>query len=99
MISLISDEHLEILRDTETAAQKIAKAHMQFIEARLMDALIARFGELPSREEIAAHCLRVIDNENVSHYLWFDGEKPKHGEKVDLSNPLVSIAPPKIITP
>lgn len=29
MISLISDEHLEILRDTETAAQKIAKAQMQ----------------------------------------------------------------------
>jgi len=93
MISLINPED-QFQLDTA----QVQKAHMQFTEARLMDALIARFGELPSREDIAAHCMRVIDHENVSHYVWFDA-KPGIGEKVDVSNPLCSIAPPKIFTP
>ena len=93
MISFINPEdqfHTEV--DMLAAIQK---AHMQFTEARLMDALIARFGELPPPEEIAAHCMKVIDHKKVSHYLWLD-KKPKVGEKVDLSNPLCVIAPPKI---
>lgn len=76
----------------------IHQTHLQFTEARLTEALIARFGELPPQEEIIAHCMCVIDTENVSHYVWLD-TKPKVGEKVDMSNPLVSIAPPKIYTP
>lgn len=94
MISLINpEEQFELT----TISHELQKAHAQFTEARLMEALIARFGELPPEEEIIAHCMCVIDADNVSHYCWFD-VKPKVGEKVDLSNPLCSIAPPKIYT-
>lgn len=96
MISFIHDS--EQFFDTAPAASTIHKAYMQLTETRLMDALIARFGELPSPEDIVAHCMRVIDPENVSHYVWLD-VKPKVGEHVDMSNVLVSIAPPKIFTP
>lgn len=95
MISLINPED-QFHAPDPTAA--ILKAHIQFTEARLMDALIARFGELPPPEEIRKHCMKVIDSENVAHYCWFD-VKPKQGETVDLSNVLCSIAPPKIFTP
>ena len=88
----------ENLMSIEDTASAITKAHMQFTEARLMEALIARFGELPSHEDIAAHCMKVTDHENVTHFLWFDDEKPKHGEKIDLSVALCRIAPPKIYT-
>ena len=97
MISFIHES--EQAFDTVPIAAAIHKAHMQFTEARLLDALIARFGELPSREDIAAHCLRVIDHENVSHYLWFEGEKPGPGDTVDVSTAFVSIAAPKIYDP
>ena len=97
MISLINPED-QFQLDTAPIAAQIQKAHMQFTEARLMDALIARFGEPPSREDIAAHCMRVIDHENVSHYVWLD-VKPEVGEHVDMSNVLVSIAPPATFNP
>jgi DNA-binding response OmpR family regulator len=98
MISIIAYDDLSVLCNAETVAQKIQKLHLQFTEARLMEALIARFGELPSNEDIAAHCLKVIDPDHTTHYVWFDGEKPKLGEKPDMSGLLCSIAPPKIFT-
>jgi hypothetical protein len=73
----------------------IMKAHMQFTEARIMDALVARFGELPSREDIVAHCVGMKDEEGVIHYVWVD-KKPEVGEHVDMSDVLCSIAPPKL---
>lgn len=97
MISLINPED-QFPIDTASMEAAIQKSHAQFTEAGLMGALIERFGEMPSREEIAAHCMRVIDHENVSHYVWLD-VKPKVGEKVDMSNVLVSIAPPAIFNP
>lgn len=97
MISFLEPESNFAKFNTQDVAAAIRKAHMQFTEARLMDALIARFGELPSREEIEAHCCCVYDPDNVAHYIWFD-VKPQIGEEVDMSNPLVSIAPPKYFT-
>ena len=91
MISLINPED-QFHAPDPTAA--IMKAHMQFTEARIMDALIARFGELPSPEEIRAHCMGATDEDGVTHFVWLD-KKPEVGEHVDLSNALCSIAPPK----
>lgn len=95
MISFLPPEDYRPLFDTAPIAAQIAKAHAQFSEAALLDALIARFGELPPIEVIAAQCMKVIDHENVTHFVWFDGEKPKIGETPDMSGLLCSIAPPK----
>ena len=91
MISLVNPED-QFHAPDPTAA--ILKAHMQFTEARIMDALIARFGELPSPEEIRTHCMGATDEDGVTHFVWLD-KKPEVGEHVDLSNALCSIAPPK----
>ena len=98
MISLITYEDAALLRSLPSITDQVHKLHMQFTEARLKEALIARFGELPPVEEISAHCLCVIDHENVSHFMWFD-VKPAVGECIDVSGALCSIAPPKIYTP
>jgi hypothetical protein len=95
MISLINPEDHFHAPDPTAA---IMKAHMQFTEARIMEALIACFGELPSPEDIRAHCMGATDEDGVTHYVWVD-VKPEIGDTVDLSNPLCSIAPPKIFTP
>ena len=99
MISLITYEEAAMLRSLPSIADALIKAHLQFTEARLMEALIARFGKLPSDEEIAVHCMKVIDHDHTTHFVWFDGEKPKLGEKPDMSGLLCSVAPPKIYTP
>ena len=98
MISLITYEEAAMLRSLPSIADALIKAHLQFTEARLMEALIARFGKLPSDEEIAAHCMKVIDHDHTTHFVWFD-VKPGVGEHVDMSGLLCSIAPPKIFTP
>ncbi len=99
MISLITYDGLSALGSLPSIADVIHKAHLQFTEARLREALIARFGKLPPDEEIAAHCMKVIDHDHTTHFVWFDGEKPKLGEKPDMSGLLCSVAPPKIFTP
>ena len=40
----------------------------------------------------------ATDEDGVTHYVWVD-TKPEIGDTVDLSNPLCSIAPPKIFNP
>lgn len=98
MISLIAYDGLSALGSLPSIADLVHKAHLQFTEARLMEALIARFGKLPSDEEIAAHCMKVIDHDHTTHFVWFD-VKPGVGEHVDMSGLLCSVAPPQIYTP
>ena len=77
MISLINPEDQFHAPDPTV---EILKAHMQFTEARIMDALIARFGELPSPEDIAAHCIGVRGEDGVTHFIWVD-KKPEIGDE------------------
>lgn len=94
MISFLTPES-----DFPDISAAVMKAHAQFTEARLMEALIARFGELPSSEDIATHCKCFVDPDNVSHYLWFDVVPDfKVGGYVDLEQAFCVIAPPKIFT-
>lgn len=95
MISFLDDSEAF---DTAPVGYAIAAAHKQFTEAKLTEALLARFGKLPSDEEIARHVMCVITHDNVSYYIWVE-EKPKVGEKVDLTEPLCVIAPPAIFNP
>jgi len=95
MISFITPEDQFPLTDKcKEWAKKIAKLHAQFTEAKILEALEKRFGELPSAEDIAAHCVGVRDHEGTTHYIWVD-KKPEVGEHIDLSNPLCVIAPPQ----
>jgi hypothetical protein len=79
-------------------ADRIAKAHAEFTEKKLMEALVARFGEIPSIEEIAEHCKCGIDENLVHHYIWVE-EVPEIGHLFDMSEVLCSIAPPRIYHP
>ena len=77
---------------------QIAKAHDQFINARLMEALIERFGEMPPLEEITEHLVCAVDTDHVKHFVWCD-VKPVMGEMLDMSGILCSIKPPSIYNP
>lgn len=88
----------QVAIDTQPMAEQLAAAHAEFTNQKITEALIAKFGELPPPDEIAKHCICAVDQDNVSHYAWVEA-KPQVGEKVDLSNVLCSIAPPKIHNP
>lgn len=99
MISPITFEQMKTLRSLSNPTTALMKAHSEFTERKLTEALIAKFGKLPSLEDVAKHCVCAYTPDHVAHYFWFDGEKPKLGEKFDLSQALVAIAPPKIFNP
>lgn len=101
MISLIDPSEYAMLADTQSVAQQIAKLHAEFTDRKIYEALFAKFGYIPTHEDIVAHCQCFVDHENVSHYVWYDGAKPNVpiGEKVDLSQAFLSIAPPEIFNP
>ena len=86
------------LFDTQSVAAKIAKAHAELTSMKLTEALIARFGKMPSPEEIAAHVVCGVDQDKVSHYVWVE-VKPLLGETMPMDDILCSIAPPKIFNP
>ena len=97
MISLIHPED-HFAHDTQSMANKIAKAHMEFTNQKLHEALVLKFGHLPPLDEIVSHVVCAVDQDNVSHYVWVE-TKPKLGEHIDMSDVLCSIAPPKIFNP
>lgn len=70
------------------------KHNLNFTTQKIQEALIARFGEMPSLQEIAQHCHCFFDTQNVAHYVWLD-EPPKLGDKIDPASVLCVIAPPK----
>lgn len=75
-------------------AAKLHKAHLNHTTKVIEKALIAKFGEMPSLDKIARHCRCFYDTQNVAHYVWCDSE-PKLGDKIDLSDVLCVIRPPK----
>ena len=92
MISLIQPE------DQVPMTQKLMQAHAQFINRKLVDALMAKFGVLPPLEEIAAHVTRVQETNGTVHYVWEDKET-KIGETIDMSQVLFTVEPMKIFKP
>jgi len=97
MISLINPED-QFPADMQAIAADIAKAHAQFTHGKIMDALIARFGEMPTPEQVSNHVICAVDQDKVSHYVWVE-KRPVVGEELDLSDVLCSIAPPDIFNP
>jgi hypothetical protein len=85
--------------DIQSIADQIHKQNMQFHEDTVMQALIDKFGKLPTAEEIAKHLTKVIEtNGNITHYVWTE-KKPEIGETIDMSQVICSIAPPQIFNP
>jgi hypothetical protein len=78
----------------QECAAKIHKAYLDHTTKVIEKALIARFGEMPSLDKIARHCRCFYDTQNVAHYVWCDSE-PKLGDKIDLSDVLCVVHPPK----
>lgn len=73
---------------------EIVSIHSQFTEAKILESLEKRFGELPSAEDIKAHCFGLRDESGTTTFIWSD-KRPEMGEHIDLSNPLCVIAPPE----
>lgn len=97
MISFIHHSE-EPLFDTTAIANQIVTAHAEFTENALINALVKKFGTLPSVTEISKHCKCCIEDETgVHHYVWFE-EPPEIGDHIDTGEILCSIAPPKLYT-
>lgn len=90
---------ISFIHESEQApwSDKIAKLHAEFTDRKITEALTLMFGQMPSFEDIVAHCQCFIDADNVSHYVWFENGKPAwvNGETVNLSQAFLSIAPPQ----
>ena len=95
MIHLLSPE--DQFPDTgkcQEWSNKIAKAYNEFTTLKIQEALITKFGFIPSTKEIVKHMYCVIDKDQNHHYLWLD-KKPEVGDTLDMSQCLCVIEPPK----
>ena len=95
MISFLHPEDLVLTNP----AENLVKHHAQYTNGLILDALMDKFGELPPLEVIAKHCVCVYDENHTAHYVWLDNPDLKVGGQIDMSNLLVSIAPPKLHNP
>lgn len=82
----------------DSMCNALAKAHAEFTENAIKEALIEKFGEIPPTEILTKHCKCCIeDTTGVHHYVWF-AEPPQIGDHIDTGEILCSIAPPKFHT-
>jgi hypothetical protein len=95
MICFLHPENLVLT----SPAEDLAKQHAQHTNGLILDALIERFGDLPPLDQIAKHVVCVYDENHTAHYVWLEDPDIKVGAQIDMSNLLVSIAPPKPYEP
>lgn len=92
MISFITPSDEFAMPQPGNYANKLIQQQVEFTEAKIREALIAKFGELPPLEVIAKQMHCFVTPDGVHHYVWFE---PGESREFDPTTTLVSIAPPK----